>query len=155
MTAEKRGFTLIEMLLVVVLIAIIAAIVLPRVLGARQRANETNARNTLDEMRKAVKAFEADCGAYPAALSDLSVRTAPSSGVIWTGTGTGTHSIQSSDWKGPYLDLAAGLLPENHLTGGSAEGTDWLYNPSDAPLGTVRIGGVSGSDSRGVPFSEW
>jgi len=153
---KKRGFTLVEMLIVMVIIAIVAAIVLPRVLGARQRANEANARSTLEEIRKAVKEFEADCGAYPAALTDLTVRTAPSSGIVWTGSGTGTRTIDSLDWKGPYLEnLASGQLPLNKLSGGSAEGTDWIYNPSGEPLGTVRIGGVTGNDSNGKPFSEW
>lgn len=153
---SRRGFTLIEILLVMVIIAIIAAIVLPRVLGARQRANESNARSTLQEMRKAVKEFEGDCGSYPSNLTDLTLRAAPSSGIIWTGTGTSTRSIKSTDWKGPYLDqVAAGQLPLNRLTGGSAEGADWLYNPSGEPLGTVRIGGLPGTDYSGKPFSEW
>jgi general secretion pathway protein G len=153
---KKRGFTLVEMLIVMVIIAIVAAIVLPRVLGARQRANEANAKSSLEELRKAVKEFEADCGAYPNALTDLSVRTCPATGIIWTGTGTGTRSISSLDWKGPYLDnLASGSLPSNKLSGGAAEGTDWLYNVSGEPVGTVQIGAVTGNDSSGKPFSEW
>ncbi len=152
---KKRGFTLVEMLIVMVIIAIVAAIVLPRVLGARQRANEANARSTLEEMRKAVKEFEADCGAYPSVLSDLTVRTSPASGIVWTGTGTGTRTIDSLDWKGPYLDnLGAGLLPINKLTAGSAEGTDWMYDTTTL-LGTVSMPAGLGNDSSGKPFSEW
>ena len=154
-TMNKRGFTLVEMLIVMVIIAIVASIVLPRVLGARQRANETNTRNSLDEMRKAVKEFEADCGAYPATLADITARTAPSSGIVWVGTGTGTRTIDSLDFHGPYLDnMADGVLPVNLLTHGSAEGTDWIYNTTTM-LGMVSLPPGLGNDSNGFPYSNW
>lgn len=137
-------------------VAVVAAIVLPRALGARQRANEANARSTLEELRLAVREFQSDCGSYPKALTDLTARSAPKTGLVWTGTATAERAINPTDWKGPYLDnLAEGTVPVNKLTGGSAEGTDWIYNPPGEPLGTVIIGAVMGLDSHGTPFTEW
>jgi general secretion pathway protein G len=153
---RNAGFTLVEMLILMVLIGILAAIVLTRVLGGRVRANEANARGSLDQLRKAVGEFESDCGAYPMKLTDLTLHTAPSTGVVWAGTGTGSRSIPASQYKGPYLPLQSGYLPVNKLTGGSAEGTDWTYDNSTILLGTVSMpSSLTGNDTSGTPFSEW
>jgi hypothetical protein len=101
--------------------------------------------------------FEADCGAHPASLTDVTLQTAPNSGIVWAGTGTDTRSISTLDWRGPYFaGLPAGELPQNRLTGGSTEGTDWVYDNSTTLLGSVSMpSSLNGSDASGTPFSEW
>src|SRR3989304_2227488 len=68
---NSRGFTLIEMLIVIVVISILAMIVIPRLLGAGRKAKESALRGDLQQLRNAIQQFEADCGDYPAALGDL------------------------------------------------------------------------------------
>jgi len=144
-------------LLCVLGITISGSILLPRLLGARQRANEANARATLESLRRSIKEFEADCHAFPKALTDISARTAPKTGLVWTGAAAVEKPINPSEWKGPYVEEwpEHPPLPVNKLTGGNQEGTDWIYNPPGKPLGTVIIGGVTGRDSTGQLFSEW
>ncbi len=136
---------------------IVVAIVLPRVLQARQTAKEAEARATLQSLRNSVKEFEADCHVYPRLLADISAQSAPNTGLVWTGTAVEERPINPKDWKGPYIEELPRFppLPINSLTGANEEGMDWIYNPPGKPLGTVRIGGVTGNDSAGTPYSEW
>ena len=67
----RKGFTLIEMLIVIVVIAILALIVIPRLLGAGRRAKESALRGDLQQLRNAIQQFEADCGDFPLTLDQL------------------------------------------------------------------------------------
>jgi prepilin-type N-terminal cleavage/methylation domain-containing protein len=71
MDRRSKGFTLIEMLIVIVVIAILALIVIPRLLGAGRKAKEATLRGDLHQVRNAIQQFEADCGDYPSAISTL------------------------------------------------------------------------------------
>lgn len=66
-----RGFTLLEMLLVVLLVAIVASFVGPMVTGSVSRAKETTLKENLYVMRKAIDDYYADKGKYPAELKIL------------------------------------------------------------------------------------
>jgi len=122
----------------------------------RYRADEAEARAALEDLRYAVKEFEGDTGTYPRSLRDLSARTAPESGLVWNGTAAAARPISRLRWRGPYLEaLGDRELPVNRLTGGSKEGVDWIYETSGLRLGSVSIGGVTGNDSAGEPYSEW
>ena len=54
---RRSGFTLIEVLIVIVVIAILAAIVVPRLLGAGREAREASLRAHLQEIRNALGLF--------------------------------------------------------------------------------------------------
>lgn len=67
---KKSGFTLIEVLIVIVVIAILAAIILPRILwGPKERENTLKAN--LAEIRAAVDLYQKQHGAYPTSLDVL------------------------------------------------------------------------------------
>ena len=70
----SRGFTLVEIMIVVAIIALIAAIAVPNLLRARHNANETAAIGNLRTMVSAMESFRAaqNPPSYPAALTDLS-----------------------------------------------------------------------------------
>jgi general secretion pathway protein G len=113
---SSTGFTLIEMLMVIVVIAILALIVIPRLLGAGRRAKEVSLRGGLHELRNAIQQFEADCGDYPATLADLMARPASQTG----GSGLDLDLIA---WQGPYLRTADGNIPVDPFT----QAADWVY----------------------------
>jgi type II secretion system protein G len=98
---DRRGFTLVELLVVIVVLAVLAAIVLPKFVGASQRSRESALRADLKLLRNAVSAFNADTGTYPASLADLAATTAPAAGKSATGTDV---NITASDWHGPYIE---------------------------------------------------
>lgn len=75
----KRGFTLVEIMIVVAIIALLAAIAIPNLLRARVNANETAAISTLRTLSTALESFRAAqvVPTYPAAIALLSAAAPP------------------------------------------------------------------------------
>lgn len=71
MTGRERGFSLIELLIVMTIIAILATAAIPQIFDATQRAEESVLRQDLFIMRDAIDQYRADRGEYPQRLSDL------------------------------------------------------------------------------------
>lgn len=67
----RRGFTLVELLIVLTLLALIASIVTPIVASSIQRAKEATLKENLFVMRKAIDDYYADTGKYPGELQEL------------------------------------------------------------------------------------
>ncbi len=82
-----RGFTLIEMMLVVIIIAVMAALVMPRLGGRSEQAKQARAKADIANISVAIGLYELDMGAYPSSLEAM---------VSNAGGGAG--------WNGPYLD---------------------------------------------------
>ncbi len=90
------AFTLVEMLLVLVILATLAAIVIPKMAGRSQQAKVTAAQSQISSIEMALDAFEVDNGYYPktGALDDLIDQPA-----------------NAPEWKGPYLKKGVPLDP--------------------------------------------
>jgi len=67
----QRGFSLIEIIIVVVLIAAIVAFAASRILGGSDRAKVNLAKSQLQTMAQKVQSYEMDTGMLPASLEDL------------------------------------------------------------------------------------
>jgi type IV pilus assembly protein PilA len=68
---KEEGFTLIELMVVVLIIAILIAIAVPTFLGARERAQDRAAQSNLRNALVAAKTFYTDGETYAAAAADL------------------------------------------------------------------------------------
>jgi general secretion pathway protein G len=99
---SRRGFTLVEMLLVLVILATLAAIVYPRVVGRSEQARITAAQTQIANFKTALDAYEVDNGKYPPGrngLNDLIVQ--PRDAVSWHGPYL--ESIPKDPWGGDYF----------------------------------------------------
>ena len=87
--AGRHAFTLVEMLLVLVILATLAAIVIPKLAGRGQQAKETAAKTQISAFEQALDSFEIDTGSYPAGNNGLNALVDP--------------PANAQNWKGPYL----------------------------------------------------
>nr|WP_255420756.1 prepilin-type N-terminal cleavage/methylation domain-containing protein [Paucibacter sp. KBW04] len=66
-----RGFTLIELIVVMAIVALLTSIVAPRYFNSLAKSRETALRSSLNVMRDAIDQFAADKGRYPDSLEEL------------------------------------------------------------------------------------
>ncbi|MDT7838945.1 type II secretion system protein [Aquabacterium sp. OR-4] len=67
----RGGFTLIELIVVMAIVALLASIAAPRYLRSVDQARENSLRSSLAVMRQAIDQFAADRGRYPVSLQEL------------------------------------------------------------------------------------
>lgn len=95
---SERGITLIEMLVVVTIIALFAALVAPRMLGQADKAKRTAAHAQVNSFMTALGAYKLDTGNYPSTEQGLAaLRVKPNDNV--------------NQWAGPYLPQDIPLDP--------------------------------------------
>ena len=68
---DRRGFTLVELMVVLTIIALLLSVVVPDYVGRMQRAEEAVLQENLSVMRDALDKHYADAGRYPANLEEL------------------------------------------------------------------------------------
>ncbi len=84
---NKKGFTLIEIMLVVIILGVLAAMVVPRLTGRSDEARRSVAKTDIESnLALSLDLYETDTGTFPSTLDDL--LSAPS---------------DVTSWRGPYL----------------------------------------------------
>lgn len=118
---KPDGFTLIEMLIVVAIVSIIAAIAVPGLLRARMAGNEASAIGSMRAVNSAQIAYASTCGADGYA-QDLAVLATPPTdgGDAFIGADLGTNGVVKSGYLimlGPGTDTAAVGVAANTCNG--------------------------------------
>lgn len=99
--AGHAAFTMVEMLLVLVILATLAALVVPRLAGRSQQARITAAKADIQNISTAIDAFEIDNGFYPQSLEDLIVQ--PPNAPNWRGPYLKKSTIPRDPWGNEYI----------------------------------------------------
>jgi general secretion pathway protein G len=156
---RRRGFSLVEILIVVVILGILASIVVPQFSNASHQARENSLKDDLRYLRTQVAVFKAQ-------HRDLSPGAGSSDFVLQmtlaTDEGGNTNVVNTSVFKyGPYLVRMPAnplnnldtikLSASANLTTDVDDATGWIYNPSTQQI----IANVSGSDTNGTPYAQY
>jgi len=98
--SNQRGFTLIELMVVITILALLGGIVMPRVIGRLREAKPQKAKMDLRNMGLALDMYAADNGEYPTTEQGLqALITLP------------TSPPEPTNWNGPYVDPTKFLDP--------------------------------------------
>lgn len=127
--SKDAGATLLEILVVLAIIALLAAVVGPRVVGYLSKAKSTTAELQLDNLKTAIELFYVDLGRYPSEQEGLQALM--------------NRPTAAGDWAGPYLDAEDALQ--------DPWGRDYVYRSpgqSERPFDVLTFGrdGVEGGD---------
>lgn len=115
---NQRGFTLIEVMVVVVILGILAAIVVPRLLDEPEKARRTSAATQIRNLEEALGMFKLDNGFYPSTEQGLQVLvTKPTIGRIPNRYKEGGYirRIPDDPWGNSYVYLNPGVRGEFDL----------------------------------------
>lgn len=107
-----RAFTLAELLVAIIIIAVIAAVAVPMIAHGTLNAKETAIRRDLKVLREAAGRFYQDTGVYPRSVAALGRRVAPSRGFNAMGQ---LQAIPAASFRGPYIVA----VPKSPISGAS------------------------------------
>jgi general secretion pathway protein G len=95
---HQKGFTLIEILIVVIIIGLIASLVAPNLIGRYERSKEEIGKAQVEMLASAVLSFKLDMDRYPASLEEL-IKSTDSK---WRGPYVSKQTIPQDPWKQDY-----------------------------------------------------
>lgn len=139
--SNRGGFTLIEIMVVIVILAMLAALVGPKLMGRTDDAKVTDARVQIKNIETALKLYKLDNGSYPSTEQGLgALVTKPTVGVI------------PKNYKdGGYL--------ESKKMPGDPWGNDYLYvspgEHGDYDLFSYGPDGAKGGDGKNADITSW
>ena len=120
----KKGFTLVELIIVIVILAALAGAVIPAFTSNKNQARGARIQADLEAIKSAMYVYKADTGAFPGAISDLV-----------------NNSGNVSGYNGPYLDrLPVNPCSNNYTYNNASMGTASFLNDTSSCNGTANIG---------------
>lgn len=114
LSTRPSGFTLLEILMAVALVAIVSAVALPRFVDFRTDASAAVTKDRMGSLREAMQKFVTNMAAPPATLTSLTTQ----------GTQPAYDPINKVGWNGPYVD--------GSVSGWNADGWGTAYQYTSA-----------------------
>lgn len=124
---KQNGFTLIEVMIVVVILGILAAIIVPKIMGRPDEARITKTKQDIRAITSALDLYRLDNFSYPTTEQGLEALVSkPASlpaGANWKKGGY-LDSVPTDPWNHPYLYLQPGVHGEFDLYSFGADGVE-------------------------------
>jgi len=127
MRKTDNGFTLIELMVVIVILGILAGLIVPRIMGRPEEARRMKARVQMESIETALKLYKLDNGLYPTTEQGLQALVeAPTVGSLpkkWREGGyLEKGKIPKDPWGNEYIYLSPGLHGEFDIMSYGADG---------------------------------
>jgi general secretion pathway protein G len=134
----KRGFTLIEMLVVILILSILAALIIPKLVGRTDDAKIAAAKSDIATLASGVEQFRLDNGRYPTSDEGLTaLRVRPSNANSWKGPYL-QKDIPNDPWGNQYVYQSPGPNGEDFLI--------TSYGADGAPGGDGNAADITSND---------
>lgn len=121
----QAGFTLLELMVVIVILGLLAALVVPKLIGQSEKAKQTAAHVQIRSLEQALQLFKLDNGFYPTTEQGLTALvTAPEVGRIPKNYRKGGYidRIPNDPWGSPYVYLSPGAHGDYDISSYGADG---------------------------------
>ena len=121
--AAQRGFTLIEILVVIAILAILGALVVPKIMSRPDEARVVAAKQDVQALVQALKLYKLDNGVYPSTEQGLKALVEkPTTGQIPNNWKSYLDKLPNDPWGNPYIYLNPGLKSEIDVMSYGADG---------------------------------
>lgn len=128
MRLRNKGFTLIEVMVVMVILGILAAIIVPKIMNRPDQAREVAARNDIHSIMSALKLYRLDNGQYPTTSQGLKALVQkPQTDPIPPDWHRYLSQVPKDPWGNNYLYLSPGVHGRVDV---------WSYGADGKPGGT-------------------
>jgi len=127
MKRHERGFTLIELMVVIVILGVLAGLIVPRIMGRPDEARRAKARIQLESLETALKLYRLDNGNYPTTEQGLQALVAPPAvGTLVKNWRQGGYlekgKVPKDPWDNDFVYISPGAHGEYDLISRGADG---------------------------------
>jgi general secretion pathway protein G len=124
---NQRGFTLIELMVVIVILGILAGLIIPRIMGRPEEARRMKARVQIESIETALKLYKLDNGSYPSTEQGLQALVeAPTVGQLPKAWRDGGYlekgKVPKDPWDNEFIYLSPGVNSDFDLMSYGADG---------------------------------
>jgi general secretion pathway protein G len=122
---NSKGFTLIEIMVVVVILGILAGIVIPKLLDRPEQARRTKAKVEIKSLEEALNLYKLDNGSYPTTEQGLAALVKkPEVGQIPSNYREGGYikKLPQDPWGGQYIYLCPGIHDDYDIISYGSDG---------------------------------
>jgi len=124
---DTRGFTLIELMVVIVILGILAGLIVPRIMSRPEEARQAKARIQIESLETALKLYRLDSGNYPSTEQGLQALVEPPAvGTLpgdWRDGGyLEKGKVPKDPWNNEYLYLCPGTHDDYDIFSYGADG---------------------------------